>query len=496
MAVRSPLLVAAAVLAGTPPPSAGAPVVRLVPVMQSGAEAVGCTSGGSCAYSAFRIPGLVNAGNNTLLAFAEGRKYGCGDFGPFPGGEGLGFKGNLTHIPPAELGKGQHDLVMGRSTDGGLSFGQLTTILDAVGFSPWKGLRAESKVYWPRENLTFGDAGNAVWDPTPLWDRATDTVFLFFNGPGREGADCDAGLCATWMTQSQDKGLTWTVATNLTAQCQRPFTFNRKDPLSSRANSASNGGGIQLRDGRLLLGMTGGPSATTCFSGDHGKSWQAAPFKNNTDARGDRIRYNTGDTKAEDEVEIAELADGSLYMTIRNDDLHSTGFACSNTSAGHHNVTYNCDGHRQFATSTDRGLTWTDRLNVDVPDPGCKGGVVAATGLAPAHSNALVLSTSASCARRDNQTIFISLEGGKPGTWVYRQKVHNLSGYSTLQMTDSGLIADLFEAGGCALTLALVDPKAVIADGPKGAISCADASCPASPFPAQPRFDGTRGFCK
>ena len=63
-------------------------------------------------------------------------------------------------------------------------------------------------------------------------------------------------------------------------------------------------------------------------------------------------------------------------------------------------------------------------------------------------------------------------------------------------MTDGGLVADLFEEGGCQLTLALVDPKAIIADGPKGPIPCADANCPASPFAPQARFDGTRGFCK
>lgn len=175
------------------------------------------------------------------------------------------------------------------------------------------------------------------------------------------------------MTRSQDKGLTWTVATNLTAQCQRPFLFNTHDPLSSRADSASNGGGIQLRDGRLLIGMSGGPSATTCFSDDHGKHWQAAPFKNSTDARGEPIRYNTGDTAAEDEVKIAELADGSLYMTIRNDDVHSTGYACSNTSAGHHNVTYNCDGHRQFALSTELRADVDRQVERRRAGPGMRG---------------------------------------------------------------------------------------------------------------------------
>ena len=49
-------------------------------VMTEGDTAVGCLQEG-CTYAAFRIPGLVDLGNGTLLAFAEGRKWGCGDFG-------------------------------------------------------------------------------------------------------------------------------------------------------------------------------------------------------------------------------------------------------------------------------------------------------------------------------------------------------------------------------------------------------------------------------
>ena len=44
----------------------------------------------------------------TLLAFAEGRKYGCGDFA------------------------GQHDVVMRRSTDAGSSWSELVVLLDPV----------------------------------------------------------------------------------------------------------------------------------------------------------------------------------------------------------------------------------------------------------------------------------------------------------------------------------------------------------------------------
>jgi hypothetical protein len=73
--------------------AAPTPVVRRVPVMTAGATATGCKSAGPCKYAAFRIPGFINTRNGTLIAVAEGRKFGCGDF------------------------DGQHDLVARRSTE-------------------------------------------------------------------------------------------------------------------------------------------------------------------------------------------------------------------------------------------------------------------------------------------------------------------------------------------------------------------------------------------
>ena len=75
------------------------------------------------------------------------------------------------------------------------------------------------------------------------------------------------------------------------------------------------------------------------------------------------------------------------------------------------------------------GLTWSERLNVQVPDPGCKGGLVQA-----AAAKAMVISTAASCHGRVNQTVFLSTEDGAPGSWVYRQLIDAKSGYSTLQV--------------------------------------------------------------
>ena len=74
--------------------------------MCSGAADVFRAGDGGCA--AFRIPALVAAGDDVLLAFAECRKWTCNDYG-------------------------RHDLVMRRSTDSGGSFGELITLqLDGV----------------------------------------------------------------------------------------------------------------------------------------------------------------------------------------------------------------------------------------------------------------------------------------------------------------------------------------------------------------------------
>ena len=194
--------------------AAAAADVKLVPVMEAGATSTGCSQGG-CKYAAFRIPGLVNAGNNTMIAFAEGRKFGCGDFGPPP--------------PPGKHGWGQHDMVISRSTDGGHTFGPLTTVLDALSFPPWKNIDAEAKP----------DNGNAIWDPTPVWDKHTDTVWFFFNGPGREAADCLNGICSTWATTSTDKGLT--VRSRLPPPHPTPHDI---DPAPSRSNARRGLGSV------------------------------------------------------------------------------------------------------------------------------------------------------------------------------------------------------------------------------------------------------------
>ena len=60
-----------------------------------------------------------------------------------------------------------------RSITGGRSWEPpLRNIFDAIGDPRWKHIDADNGV----------DTGNAIWDPTPLWDATTDTVWVFFNG--------------------------------------------------------------------------------------------------------------------------------------------------------------------------------------------------------------------------------------------------------------------------------------------------------------------------
>ena len=245
--------------------------VDLIDVMLAGASSTGCKEGPPCKYEAFRIPGLIACGNGTLLAFAEGRKFGCGDFG------------SHTH-----KNGGQHDLVMSKSTDGGRTWGGLRTLVDAL--TLWPNISAAT----PPEN------GNAVWDPTPVHDYSTSTTFLFFNGPGREACDV-TGLCQTWVLTSTNFGETWAAAKNVTEQCQRTGVATGR----FAGNTPGNGRGVQLSTGRLVVPMYAGTpgGASICYSDDHGSSWHSS-----TQALGGM---------AATEIEVAELEPrfGSYVVT-------------------------------------------------------------------------------------------------------------------------------------------------------------------------------------
>lgn len=137
----------------------------------------------------------------------------------------------------------------------------------------------------------------------------------------------------------------------------------------------------------------------------------------------------------------------TLYMTIRYESLRPP--------------------FRQFSISRDAGLTWSDaepvRCGAGVClDPCCKGSV--ATW--PGRNASLIFSNSASREHsvRVNQTVYVSTDGG--ANFDRSLLISSLSGYTTLQIAGDGLVANLFEKGGCELALAKVDPQAILDTAP------------------------------
>lgn len=81
-------------------------------------------------YPCFRIPSAVTTDIGTVLAFAEGRRGGCGDFA------------------------GPHDIVLRRSTDSGRTWGGLIVVA-AVASPPF-------------------ESGDALWNPGVVVDSSAN----------------------------------------------------------------------------------------------------------------------------------------------------------------------------------------------------------------------------------------------------------------------------------------------------------------------------------
>jgi len=259
-------------------------VLRAEPLYQSTDVFVSGREG----YFAYRIPAIERSPDGSLLAFAEGRKYNLGD---------PGYDGNDI------------DLVAKRSTDNGATWSNLMIIED------------------PGEKWSAGN-------PATLTDQQSGRVWLFYLRckPGRNtdtarpGTDDSQVLART----SDDNGVTWSEAIDLTS-----VSRDMADP-KWRCSVAGPGGGIQMRDGRLVVPMwrfePWGDFAM--FSEDHGKSWQ----------RGGLVPGLAGD-----ECQLVELADGHLMIDVRQQS----------------------GNHRWQAISNDGGRTWSPPRSAEKVTPVC-----------------------------------------------------------------------------------------------------------------------------
>lgn len=209
-------------------------------------------------YACYRIPALLRVDDQTLLAFAEGRKNSCSD------------TGNI-------------DLVVRRSEDNGFTWGETIVVWD--------------------------DAENTCGNPAPIWDAVAQKVVLLATwndgrddiGPINDGTSIDTRR--VYHLSSTDKGESWSSATEITEDVKLP---------NWRWYATGPGSGIQIKNGpyadRLMVGCDYIDSerqgySHVIYSDDHGENWVLGGVS-------PEMRTN--------ECEVAELSNGDLMLNMRN----------------------------------------------------------------------------------------------------------------------------------------------------------------------------------
>ena len=181
---------------------------------------------GEGGYHTYRIPAIVAAGSNVLLAFCEGRKNSAADSGDI-------------------------DILLKRSMDGGNT--------------------------WGKTQLIASDGTDTCGNPCPIVDSSDGTIWLPFCKNLAEGDEwkINAGSAprTVWITKSTDLGATWSEPVEITRNVKLPsWTWYATGP----------GHGIQLKSGRLLAacdhvdksGQHSSGFSHTIYSDDHGKNWK------------------------------------------------------------------------------------------------------------------------------------------------------------------------------------------------------------------------------
>jgi sialidase-1 len=274
-----------------------------VPVFTSGTEG----------HKTYRIPAIIKNKQGHLLAFAEGRVHGSGDFGDI-------------------------NIVLKISRDQGRTWSALQTLVDY-------------------DNL---QAGN----PTPVLDASDPRfpkgrLFLFYNtGNNHENEIREGkGLREVWYKTSTDGGVTWSAAVNITSQVHRPNkppTYAFKEDWRHYANGP--GHALQFSQGshagRILVAAnhSEGPR------GERGSDYRAHSFF--TDDHGDSFHIGESiSIPGSNESSASEISGGWLMMNIRNQrgDIRQ----------------------RIVGISQDGGNSWAETyFDPQLPDPVCEGSIL------------------------------------------------------------------------------------------------------------------------
>jgi sialidase-1 len=377
-------------------------------------EKVDVWKSGEDGYKIFRIPGIVVTGKGTVLAYSEARKSDRGDWNSI-------------------------DIVMRRSTDGGLTWSPFRKIADV------EGPKQKNPVALAQNLANTGDV--TYNNPVAIPDKNGDVHFVF----------CLEYMRAFYM-RSSDDGVTWSKPVEITG------AFDRFRPeYEWKVLATGPGHGIQLANGRLLIPVwlstgTGGhahrPSVTSViYSDDRGKTWH----------RGEIAIPNTPEFIFPNETAAIQLADGRVMLNARSESKQ----------------------HRRLITIGKDGATgWSaPKFDDALLEPICMAGLVRYSTVKNGGRNRILFSNPHNLERRDgrdtpglsrerrNVSVQLSYDEGQ--TWPVRKTIEpGWSGYSDLAVARDGTVLLLYERGGLgdnafrteALTLARF-PIAWLTDG-------------------------------
>ena len=319
-------------------------------------------------YSNYRIPSLITTKDGTLLAFCEARKVNRSD------------SGNI-------------DLVVKRSEDNGKTWSALSVVWDA------------------------GDdtAGN----PCPVVDERTGRIVMLMCwnlGTDHGGAlhlGTSKGTRHVYQTYSDDDGLTWSDAKEITSSVKNPSWW---------WYATGPGIGIQLKNdrykGRLVIPANhtakGYYGAHALYSDDGGDTWTVSSLIKPT----------------VNESQVVELSDGRLMMNMRTQGVLDTKRPYT--------------GYRSISFSSDGGATWSEPVFDDeLVDPICQASIIRYDDKRILFSNP---SSAVSLNRgpRERMTIHLSRDNGK--SWPSKLLVYEgPSAYSSLAKLSDGKVGLFYE---------------------------------------------------
>ncbi|MCX4358177.1 MAG: sialidase family protein [Rikenellaceae bacterium] len=243
----------------------------------------------------YRIPAIVTTEDGNLLAVADKRIESMAD------------------LP------GKIDVVARISEDGGCTWGPYTTVI---------------------ENDGIGGYG----DPALVVDRRNGDVLMICTHGNGLWQDAPGYIT---VVRSRDGGRSWGDPLFINDHVFCAESDGRQPIKNVKAAFASSGGAVQLDNGRIMFALVvrekdkRGFLNYAVYSDDGGYTWSASGNPAHTNG---------------DEAKIAQLADGSLVMSIRS---RSKG------------------GLRQFSYSDDLGETWSAQVGVtDIIDPACNGDLI------------------------------------------------------------------------------------------------------------------------